>query len=32
MIPANTITAWGVDRSWPTREQVEQDLLLSRAM
>ena len=32
MIPANTITAWGVDRPWPTREQVEQDLLLSRAI
>ena len=32
MIPANAITAWGVNRSWPTREQVEQDLLLSRAV
>lgn len=32
MIPANAITAWGVDRMWPTREQVEQDLLLSRAI
>lgn len=32
MIPANAITAWGVDRPWPTREQVEQDLLLSRAI
>ncbi len=32
MIPANAITAWGVDHPWPTREQVEQDLLLSRAI
>ena len=32
MIPANAITAWGVDRRWPTREQVEQDLLLSRSL
>ena len=32
MIPANAITAWSVDRPWPTREQVEQDLLLSRAI
>jgi predicted nucleotidyltransferase component of viral defense system len=32
MIPANAITAWGAERPWPTREQVEQDLLLSRAI
>ncbi len=32
MIPANAITAWSVDHPWPTREQVEQDLLLSRAI
>ncbi|WP_147522430.1 nucleotidyl transferase AbiEii/AbiGii toxin family protein [Brevibacterium senegalense] len=32
MIPANAITSWGVDHQWPTREQVEQDLLLSRAL
>lgn len=32
MIPADAITAWGVNREWPTREQVEQDLLLSRAI
>lgn len=32
MIPANAITAWGVQHAWPTREQVEQDLLLSRAI
>lgn len=32
MIPANVITAWGVNHEWPTREQVEQDLLLSRAI
>lgn len=32
MIPADAITAWTVDHPWPTREQVEQDLLLSRAI
>jgi hypothetical protein len=32
MIPANAVTAWGADHPWPTREQVEQDLLLSRAI
>lgn len=32
MIPAVAITAWGVHRPWPTPEQVEQDLLLSRAI
>ncbi|ANS80270.1 hypothetical protein SGUI_2874 [Serinicoccus hydrothermalis] len=32
MIPYNAVTAWGVDHPWPTREQVEQDLLLSRAI
>ena len=32
MIPATAITAWGVQRPWPTPEQVEQDLLLSRAI
>lgn len=32
MIPANAITAWGVEHRWPIREQVEQDLLLSRAI
>lgn len=32
MIPYDVITAWGVHRPWPTREQVEQDLLLSRAI
>lgn len=32
MIPANAITAWGAQRPWPTRDQVEQDLLLSRAI
>jgi predicted nucleotidyltransferase component of viral defense system len=30
VIPAAAITAWGVDRPWPTRQQVEQDLLLAR--
>ena len=32
MIPPAVITAWGRTRPWPTREQVEQDLLLARAM
>lgn len=32
MIPYDTITAWGLQRPWPTREQLEQDLLLSRAI
>ncbi|MCL2548885.1 MAG: nucleotidyl transferase AbiEii/AbiGii toxin family protein, partial [Symbiobacteriaceae bacterium] len=32
MIPYNTITSWGVTHPWPTREQVEQDLLLSKAI
>jgi predicted nucleotidyltransferase component of viral defense system len=32
MIPANAVTAWGTTHAWPTREQVEQDLLLSRAI
>lgn len=32
MIPANAITAWGVSHTWPIREQVEQDLLLSQAI
>lgn len=30
MIPAAAITAWSVSAPWPTRAQVEQDLLLSR--
>ncbi|MGC0249143.1 nucleotidyl transferase AbiEii/AbiGii toxin family protein [Pseudactinotalea sp. Z1748] len=32
MIPANAITAWGLDHPWTTPEQVEQDLLLSRGI
>ena len=32
MIPANVVTAWGTQHPWPTLEQVEQDLLLSRAI
>ncbi|HET7386734.1 MAG TPA: nucleotidyl transferase AbiEii/AbiGii toxin family protein [Nocardioidaceae bacterium] len=32
MIPANVITAWAVEHPWPTRLQVEQDLLLSQAI
>lgn len=30
MIPAAAITEWGRRVAWPTLEQVEQDLLLSR--
>jgi hypothetical protein len=30
VIPADSITAWGVDRRWPNRAAVEQDLLLGR--
>ena len=30
MIPAASITAWGVGRPWPSRPAVEQDLLLAR--
>ncbi len=32
MIPETAITAWSIGRPWPTVEQVEQDLLLSRAI
>lgn len=32
MIPANVVTAWSTDHPWPTVEEVEQDLLLSRAI
>lgn len=32
MIPFDAITEWAVKRPWPTRDQVEQDLLLSRAI
>ena len=32
MIPYNTITAWGVMHPWLTREQIEQDMLLSKAI
>ena len=32
MIPYNAINAWGVAHPWITREQIEQDLLLSRAI
>ena len=32
MIPYNDITAWSVQHPWPTREQVEQDMLLSKAL
>ena len=30
MIPAAYVTDWGRRAPWPTREQIEQDLLLSR--
>lgn len=32
MIPYDAITAWSVQHPWPARDQVEQDLLLSRAI
>ena len=32
MIPANFVTAWAVTHPWPLPQQVEQDLLLSRAI
>lgn len=32
MIPADAITAWASEHPWPTRNQVEQDLLLERAI
>jgi len=32
MLSADVITAWAVDHPWPARVQVEQDLLLSRAI
>ena len=32
MIPYDIITAWGVSHPWPSREQIEQDLLLSKAL
>jgi len=32
MIPYDNITAWGVTHPWPSRDQIEQDLLLSRAI
>lgn len=32
MIPQAAITAWGAQAPWPTEVQIEQDLLLSRAM
>jgi len=32
VIPFDAITEWSLDRPWPTRDQVEQDLLLSRGI
>lgn len=32
MIPRAAVTAWGVNRPWPSVEAIEQDLLLARAI
>lgn len=32
MIPRATITAWSQSAPWPTQDQIEQDLLLSRVL
>ena len=32
MMPASDITKWGVDHPWSTRDQIEQDFLLSQAI
>ena len=32
MIPASDITKWGVNHPWSTRDQIEQDFLLSQAI
>ena len=32
MIPESDITKWGVDHPWSTRDQIEQDFLLSQAI
>lgn len=32
MMPRKDITRWSVDHPWQNENQVEQDLLLSRAM
>ncbi len=32
VIPSAAITEWGVTRPWPTRQQIEQDLLLARVI
>lgn len=32
MIPRANITAWRLQVRWPANEQVEQDLVLSRAL
>ena len=32
MIPYDIVTAWGVSHPWSAREQIEQDLLLSKAI
>ncbi|MDR0837393.1 MAG: nucleotidyl transferase AbiEii/AbiGii toxin family protein [Propionibacteriaceae bacterium] len=32
MIPAQYVTAWGARHPWPEQSQIEQDLLLSRAI
>lgn len=32
MIPRASVTAWALEHPWPQADQVEQDLLLARAM
>ena len=32
MISTNYITEWAAEHPWPANEQIEQDLLLSRAL
>ena len=32
MLSVNDITAWGITHPWASTDQVEQDLLLSRAI
>lgn len=32
MIPSSVVTAWSVEHPWPDADQVEQDLLLARAI
>ena len=32
MIPQDYITEWSIEKPWKTNEQVEQDLVISRAL